>query len=354
MKKLQIILILLIAALAAGWWFASNWLKAELPGMLSQALAAEVTLKETNLRFPLGLELKGIRIAPKTGEPVTADALTVQANPLSLLSGQPQVTLELDRPSWRLHRTAAGFEWPFPTGTPAGGKGGAGVPSKEGKAPPILFTLLSVKNGSLALVDEAVQPTVTWSLQPIEVTVRMDPASQSAHWQVQSVVSEGGKEIGAITSEGEGKLDGSAKGSFKIRHSALQQLAPYIRPTIGTVPVSGRLTLESRFDLKQGNLQSDNAIAAEGLVFPEGDETLFGTTGNRMVKLLRDRDGVIRLNIPVSGRVETPEDWGRLTSAAVQEALRRALTKTIQNVLTDKAEQTVGELLNKALESINR
>jgi len=63
---------------------------------------------------------------------------------------------------------------------------------------------------------------------------------------------------------------------------------------------------------------------------------------------------VIRLNIPVSGRVETPEDWGRLTSAAVQEALRRALTKTIQNVLTDKAEQTVGELLNKALESINR
>ncbi|MCB2218608.1 MAG: DUF748 domain-containing protein [Desulfobulbaceae bacterium] len=116
---------------------------------------------------------------------------------------------------------------------------------------------------------------------------------------------------------------------LNLKNYPLRSLSPYTVQAVGTALASGQLRLESELDLADDQLQLDNAVLLQQLQTETITPSLAEELDNQLpvpldaaLSLLRDDDGNIELNVPLSGPVS---DLGVGISGVLITALGQAI-----------------------------
>lgn len=204
---------------------------------------------------------------------------------------------------------------------PAGAAASAPAPAASAAAnvnasPDAIITMgpISLVNGRVLFSDRFIQPNYTANLS--DLTGKLSQfSSQPANGVVQLADLElRGRAEGTASLEITGKLNPLAKPlaldiAGKVRDLELSPLSPYAVKYAGYGIERGKLSLDVRYTVQpDGQLTATNKLVLNQLTF--GDK-VDGAPNSLPVKLavalLADRNGVIDLDLPISGSLNDPQ-----------------------------------------------
>ena len=161
--------------------------------------------------------------------------------------------------------------------------------------------------------------------------------------------------LGSFDGKGTYLREGPVDADVTLTCGNLVALASYLREGLGSAPSAGRMRMETHLTVHMGVLMAHNEVTAAGVVFPGNAPTTLGLDGNRLVELLRDPEGKVHLSFIVSGKLGEKLNWSDLTAGAMREAMRQAMSRSIQRVLNEtEQKKPVEELLRNKLDSLDR
>ena len=109
---------------------------------------------------------------------------------------------------------------------------------------------------------------------------------------------------------------------FELSHFDVYPYADWLAAYLGWSVQRGRLSLTSEGQLNQGRLQTENTLLLNGWSFAESDSSELNTVKLGM-KLLKDKNDRIRLDVPITGEVSAP-------TFSLDQVVRSALLKAIR------------------------
>ncbi|HEU4952009.1 MAG TPA: DUF748 domain-containing protein [Holophagaceae bacterium] len=265
----------------------------------------EVMLRWTRLQLagldtataPLALKLKRLDwTAPEGRVVIAADGTTNVARALKLSPEAP--------PS-----PAAAAVTPTPPPAP-------GAPPL-----PLAIGLITLKGGRLSFIDRSLSPTAALLLDQLQgryEKLSTDPAAVST---VDLKGLAGG--LAPLTIQGRAmpfRTDQDTDVTVKIDGSDLADFDPYVRKYIGRTVQKGKLHLDAHVAIQHRGL--DVLAKAKLDQFYLGDKVDSPDATHLPVKLalalLRDRQGVIDLEVPVQGSLDDPDiKYGKLVWKAI-------------------------------------
>jgi len=325
----------------------SSGIRRDLERTLSAACRRQVTIQSARLLLPAGARLTGIhvpRLPAEQAPPFSVEEIRVRVSGAALASGRIGAELEMVRPKIYTEWTRETRDY----------LQYLGLVRSEGAS--IEMTGFRIREGDLTLVDRTVIPNFWWRLRDTSLEVHPGPGEGRYRFRLSAALqTEAGEPTGTIQAEGSFFPRGPVDAKVLLTHERIQDLAPYLQPALGTGPGQGRIGLETRLTVLQGVLMAHNEVSAEGVAFPTEEPTTLGPDGNRLARMLADREGKIHLSFVVSGKLGQKMDWSDLAAGALHEAMRQAMMRSIQNVLGEKEQkQPVGEEVRKGLESLGR
>ncbi|MCX7278644.1 MAG: DUF748 domain-containing protein [Burkholderiales bacterium] len=208
-------------------------------------------------------------------------------------------------------------EPPGATNTVAAGAGkssASGQNDASSAAPVVRIGAISLVNGRVQFSDRFIKPNYSANLS--ELTGKLGAFSSVAEQGVvqQADLELRGRAEGTASLEILGKLNPLAKPlaldiNAKVRDLELPALSPYSIKYAGHGIERGKLSVDVHYVVQpDGQLTATNSIILNQLVF--GDEVA-GAPASLPVKLavalLADRNGVIDLNLPLSGSLNDPQ-----------------------------------------------
>ncbi len=334
MSTKRLICVAVVVAGVAGYWAAKEPLRQRLERKLSASLQRPVKIGQVGYGFPLGLRLKSLVLLPgqRPGEiPIQIKWAKVE------ISG-----VELVEPTFSLKISPEGV-----SGVPSwAGGSGRGLP----------FAGLRIRKGHMTLTDQKVTPEVVWTLSNLNLRLKRGPDPRTASVSGQAnLLTARGESMGEIRVQGELLPAGMVQGKADLRHNQIGQAAPYLRQALGTAPSQGSCRLTSEITTRDGTIIAKTELQAKEVAFATDVPTSLGPPGNKLVEMLEDPNGEIQLSFLVTRKKGEPLDWSNLASAALGQALRQALARNIQKLLTDAEEvQPIQEKLQQGLESLGR
>jgi uncharacterized protein involved in outer membrane biogenesis len=243
--------------------------------------------------------------------------------------------LTLDKPWMLVERDSQGrFELmtllaaraapPAPAGssgaTPAA-KAAAPRPEREPRVR-VAIDALAMEDGFIRFVDRSTEPDYAEEISAI--TLAANELGTRANRQGK-VVMRGTFASGTpLTVSGEvGGFNGPRylDVTVNIQDFPLPRLNPYLNRQTGWIASQGTLTAAVRYRLAGDDLEATNDITLVGFEV-ERPATATGSGGpplDTIVSLLKNREGVIKLNVPVHGSLSSPEfEYGDAVWAAMR------------------------------------
>lgn len=217
-----------------------------------------------------------------------------------------------------------------PPGAPAPADAPPAPSAAPGKRQPLPFALeigeVRLSKGSADFADLSLPLPFTAHIEPLVAKVtEISSGGTEARVDAEGTVDEHG--LARI----EGSLDFFApdrRADIKVnfRNVDMPKLTPYASKFAGYKVEKGRLSLDLHYILKDRNLDSQNNIIVDELTLGEKVESpdAVGLPLRLAVAMLKDRNGRIQLDVPVTGNIDSPEfSYGKI----VWQAIRSALTK---------------------------
>ncbi|CAN5373114.1 hypothetical protein BH09PSE5_BH09PSE5_49580 [soil metagenome] len=212
--------------------------------------------------------------------------------------------------------------------------GGASQTASAANAPVIKFGPVSLVNAKVLFSDRFVKPNYSANLSELTGTlsafssVAPDGAPQLADLELR------GRAEGTASLEITGKLNPLAKPlaldiSAKVRDLELPPLSPYSVKYSGYGIQRGKMSVDVHYEVQpNGQLIAQNKLVLNQLSFGDKVE---GSTASLPVKLavalLADRNGVIDLDLPLSGSLNDPQfSLGSIIGKAIVNLLVKAIT----------------------------
>ncbi|MGN6528108.1 MAG: DUF748 domain-containing protein [Burkholderiaceae bacterium] len=310
---------------------------------------------------PVPLQAAGAAPAAGDGDLLRWQSLSVAGTDVRLQPGRPPAigvdAVRLAGAYARLVVTEAGHFNLTDLAPPAGASAGASQ-GRTSRAPGGGTTTVAAAPPASASVAEAAasvpQPdirigAIAWSDARIEYTDRFVKPNYSAE------LSDVQGSLGAISTRspalaplrlqgrvaGTGTLDVSGQVnplarplSLDVRAAAsdieLAPLSPYAGKYAGYAIERGKLSMDLHYQVApDGRLQATNRVVLNQLTFGEKVDSPSATTlpVRLAVALLKDRNGVIDVNLPVGGSINDPQfSVGGLVGRLIVNLLERALT----------------------------
>ena len=188
----------------------------------------------------------------------------------------------------------------------------AGPPAKGGKEKPenISIGAITLQGGTIDFFDKSIKPRYTANLTEIGGRV----AGFSLNEDKNADVEVRGKINKSIPLEITGSINPAKDNLFadlkvKFTDLDLSDMSPYSAKYIGYKIQKGKLSMDLKYLIKKRNLDSQNVIFIDQLTLGEKVESKdalklpFGLA----IALLRDRNGRITLDVPVSGSLDDPK-----------------------------------------------
>lgn len=200
-----------------------------------------------------------------------------------------------------------------PASAGEGGGDSAAAPPVSAPAEPgpeIAIDAITLQGGTVSFTDRQMQPVFSTTMydlggkigqistggtMPAEVDLRGHLENHSP-LQISGQINPLGQELYADI-------------KFSFKDIELSPTTPYAGTYLGYTVEKGKLTLELEYKISEKTLQAQNRVLIDQFTF--GDEVESEQAVNLPVKLavalLKDRNGVIKLDIPVTGRTDDPE-----------------------------------------------
>ena len=206
-----------------------------------------------------------------------------------------------------------------------------GAPQEGAPAPRnIRIDRVTFVDSRLNFTDHFIKPNYTADVKELQGTVTelsSDPASRASvdlkgRWDASSPVIIAGK-VNPL--RGDLFVDIGAKG----QDIELTKLTAYSQRYVGYGITDGKLTLDVKYHIDGGKLQGRNRILLDQLTFGEKVESPDATSLPVLfaVKLLKDANGRIDLELPISGSLEDPKfEFGALVAQVFRNLFGKAKT----------------------------
>ncbi len=204
------------------------------------------------------------------------------------------------------------------------------APPAAALAFPINLGLLNLDNASFHLADASVEPNCLFDIQDFGGTILgLSSASNST-----ATVDLKGKVDAASPFSVSGKINPLSKDimadvTISMKNMDLTPFTPYMEKFGGYPLNKGKLVLELHYDIAQRKLKAENKVAINLL-------TLGGRNNNTnathlpvklAIALLKDRNGKIDLDVPLSGNFDDPKfKVGPIVLQVVMNLLAKAAT----------------------------
>lgn len=191
------------------------------------------------------------------------------------------------------------------------GDGRAGGGQKgEGSVPEIKVGTFGIRGGSVRFTDRAVDPRYEAVLGSVELTVNglSSAGAGPADLTLSASLDKHAplKATGAVDPIS-GVLYADVKASFSGYD--LSSTTPYSAKYLGYKIQQGKLFLDLDYLIEDKKLVSQNGVVFDRLNFGESvkSEEATGLPVRFAVNLLKDRQGKVRIDLPVEGRIDDPE-----------------------------------------------
>lgn len=202
---------------------------------------------------------------------------------------------------------------PAPVASASGAAATAAKPQSDARSPFIEIGPITVINGRVAFSDRFIKPN--YSADLTELNGRLSQfASQTPAGVVQMADLElRGRAEGTAGLEIVGKVNPLAKPLAldvrgKVRDLELSPLSSYAIKYAGYGIERGRLSVDVNYLISpDGKLTADNKIILNQLTFGDKVEGSSSLPVKLAVSLLSDRNGVIDLDLPISGSLNDPQ-----------------------------------------------
>ncbi|MBN2451568.1 MAG: DUF748 domain-containing protein [Lentisphaeria bacterium] len=202
---------------------------------------------------------------------------------------------------------------PAPAPTPAPVPSPAPAPAARAPLPVVKVTKVTVQEGSVEFLDRSVIPNYRTTLDGVEASAQgfsLDPEKQreptqfafKARFNRQSPVAVSGR----LRPNPESLL---VNVLIDFQDAQLSPLTPYSGKYLGYAVEKGWLRLDLRYQVQGAKLEARNRMIIDQLTL--GDSVDSPTATNLPVKfligLLKDRNGRITLDVPLTGNLDDPQ-----------------------------------------------
>lgn len=327
---------------------AVSSLRGQMEEMLSTACKRTVRIQTARFLLPPAIHLTGLEVPAGRGEdrtPLKIDAIHARLLTSAWGQGQPGGEVEIIHPQLYM-------EWTREVKALTEMGGGSPVVVVSG----IPVAQARVRDGEITFIDRLAVPNVFWNLRAISFAMRPGSSPREQEFALSGRLDDrNGRPSGTVEARGTSFPGGPIDAVVKLSYGDLVELAPYLRRVLGTAPSRGAVEVETRLTLHQGVLMAHNDLTATGVLFSDNQPTTLGPDGNRLVELLKDQEGKIHLSFIVAGTPGKKMDWSDLAAGAMREAMRQAMSRSIQQVLSDTEQsKPVEELMRRQLDTLDR
>ena len=276
--------------------------------------------------------LERLRIRHADGAPLFSLArLTVDLGGLDLLRRRAIVTsMRIDAPEVDIARGKDGT-LDLLAALPATSPAKPAAPPKKSSEPPFAFMVeqIALSRGRARFVDRTFEKPVALALNDLSLYVEQlgNTAENSAAMRLRARVGNAPMEIA-------GKLALQAQGvAFDLKASTqeidLTQFSPYSGMYAGYGIAKGKLSLKHAWVVQDRKLAAENNVVLDQFTFGEKVDSPAATSLPVVfaVSLLKDKDGVINLNVPIAGALDDPQlGIGEVIASALRTPLEKAAT----------------------------
>lgn len=204
----------------------------------------------------------------------------------------------------------------------------ASAPVSEGNEIPAVVGRVQLTNGEVEFSDFYIKPNYSAHLTDLNGSVSRIAANQDGTVEVAARLD------GSAPVDIRGTLNPFARRlaldvAAKASDVDLPSLTPYSVKYAGYGIEKGKLSMEVHYRVEDRKLEATNKIVLDQLTFGEHVDS---PTATRLpvllaVKLLQDRDGVIRLDLPISGTLDDPKfSMWRVVLQIIGNLLTKAAT----------------------------
>lgn len=328
MKKLLVVgLVAALAAAGVGVAIGVGRLRPAVAQQLSAALQSPVTVGSVAWVPVFGVQVRDVT-APNP--PGFADrpwlrvaGVTVRVAPWSLVRRRPVVfDLVMAAPDLFVERQVDGrLNVPMPAAASGG--------------PAVVPTSVRVTQGAVTVRDHRSSGDVALRVDDLQARVRLTVPAAQVQGEVSGVIrAPDGQAVGTIRGEATLASDRTGHGTVALTHQAVQHLAPYVQEAIGASPTAGTITIRASFTARGDEVTIPVQVEAQGLVFAPEAMTVLGVPAQQLVQLLQDETGRIQVQTEIRGRWDQLQvSWDALLASAVQQALRHAMARQLQQVI---------------------
>ncbi|MBI3131616.1 MAG: DUF748 domain-containing protein [Acidobacteria bacterium] len=204
------------------------------------------------------------------------------------------------------------------------------TPKVAGAAMPLTINLMKVAQGRLSFIDRSLSPNAALLLSDLEGTYDQLSSAPGARSQVLFTGKAGG--VGPLRIEGKAyplRTDEDTDVRMSLQGAELTDLDPYSRKYLGYTLQKGKLGANLRLHIQKRKLSAVAQAKLDQLYLGDKVESKDATwiPVKLGLALLRDRHGVIDMEVPVDGSLDDPNiHWGGMAWKALLNLFAKAAT----------------------------
>jgi Domain of Unknown Function (DUF748) len=207
--------------------------------------------------------------------------------------------------------------------------GAASDVAAKPEAIPVRIGTVTLQGGTILFSDQYVKPNYTANL--VEIGGRVSGLSSEENRRAD--VDLRGKLENSAPLEIRGKINPLAEDLFvdlkvDFKEMDLSPLSPYAGRYAGYGIRTGKLALDLKYHIEKKKLDAENKVFLDQFTFGDAVDSPQATKlpVRLAVALLKDRKGEIRLDLPVTGRIDDPKFsvWGIVVKIIVNLLVKAA------------------------------
>jgi hypothetical protein len=198
-----------------------------------------------------------------------------------------------------------------------------------GNLPPIRIDHFQLTNGRVRFTDNFIRPNYTADMNRIRgVVTRISSANNViAVVDLKGQVNRAPLTVTGSLNPFNPALSLTLQG--QVKGMELAQFSSYSTKYVGYGIEKGKLSFDVEYKVQNGELSAENRLVLDQLTFSEKTEAkpVISLPVQFAVNLLKDGDGVIDINLPVSGSLNDPEfSVGGIVFRVIVNLIKKAAT----------------------------
>ena len=195
---------------------------------------------------------------------------------------------------------------------------------------PIAIGSVTLENVGAILTDRSISPPVNLGLETLSGTI----SGLSSEELARADLDLNGKLTGGTQIAVTGKINPLIEDRYSdvemtFKNFNLTAVSPYAGKYAGYALQKGKLSFDLKYKVSQSELSGENVMVIDQLTLGDKveSEDALKLPIPLAVSLMKDRNGVINIDIPVSGNLNDPTfSFGRVISQAILNVLTKLIT----------------------------